>query len=198
VWVLGSLAYGGFGPSSDIDVQAAATDPTPAEIDALVDRIAHPALPCPADGLEFVLYDVVELEDPTPPLRWALNLNGGPARPRSVSTDPASEPWHWFLLDLAIGRQTARTLYGRSLHDVAGPISRADQVVAISESFRWHVAHDAGGDNQPANAARGLRFLRTGQWSSKIDAMRWATSVGYSTQDVITALASELGQQSER
>ena len=36
VWLLGSLAYGRLGPSSDIDVQAAVTDPSPSEIAELV------------------------------------------------------------------------------------------------------------------------------------------------------------------
>jgi hypothetical protein len=192
VWLLGSLAYGGFGPSSDIDVQAAVTDPSPSEIAELVARIAHPTLPCPAEGLEFVLYDVGELRHPTRPLRWALNLNGGPARPRSVGTDPASEPWHWFLLDLAIGRQTARTLYGRDLDDVVGPISRDDQVAAVAESFRWHRQHDEGGTNELANSARGLVFLGTGRWVSKPEALRWATSHGSEPQDVVRVLAAQL------
>jgi hypothetical protein len=197
VWLLGSLAYGGFGPSSDIDVQAAVADPATSEIDRLVERIVHPALPCPAEGLEFVLYDVAELECPAPPLRWALNLNGGPNRPRSVNTDPGTEPWHWFLLDLAIGRQTGRTLSGRDLDQVAGPISRADQVAAVAASFRWHAEHDEEGANRVANAARGLHFLITGRWISKPAALEWAGSQGYSGLEIIGVLAGHLGGSRE-
>lgn len=196
VWLIGSLAHGGFGPTSDVDIQAAVDKPGDDAIRALVGRIRHPILPCPAAGLEFVLYDVAVLASPTPPLRWSLNLNGGPSREEKVSTDPATESWHWFLLDLAVGRDTARTLHGEDLRDVAGSISQADVRAAIAESFRWHRRHDNGGSNQLANAARGLRFLRFGQWGSKPDALDWATALGYSPRNVMTELAVELGEAS--
>jgi hypothetical protein len=193
VWLIGSLAHGGFGPTSDVDIQVAVDKPTGDEIAALVERIRHPVLACPAAGLEFVLYDVDVLETPNPPLQWSLNLNGGPTREEKVSTDPASESWHWFLLDLAIGRQTARTLYGEDLREVVGPISQEDQRAAIAESLAWHRRHDKGGTNQAANAARGLRYLRTGRWGSKPDAIDWVSSLGYSPGDVMSELAMELG-----
>lgn len=197
VWLIGSLAHGGFGPTSDVDIQAAVDRPTRDEIQALVARIRHPILPCPAAGLEFVLYHVDVLAAPTPPLRWSLNLNGGPSREEKVSTDPASESWHWFLLDLAIGRQTARTLYGEDIRNVVGPISQADQRAAIAESAAWHRRHPEGSLNQAANAARGLRFLRTGQWESKPDALDWTSALGYSTRDVVTELAIELREEND-
>jgi hypothetical protein len=192
VWLLGSLAYGGFGPSSDVDIQAAVCHPTAGDIETLAERINHRVLPCPAQGLEFVLYDIEALATPKPPLQWSLNLNGGPGRQEKVSTDPTSEPWHWFLLDLAIGRQTAKTLSGRDLSDIVGPISRDDQRAAIAESVRWHDRYDHGSPNQTANAARGLRFLRTGQWGSKPEALQWVASRGYAEADIVTALTKEL------
>lgn len=195
VWLIGSLAYGGFGPTSDVDIQGTVHGPTGEEIARLVERIRHPTLPCPAAGLEFVLYNVPVLETPTPPLQWSLNLNGGPTRVEKVSTDPTSEPGHWFLLDLAIGRETARTLCGEDLWDIVGPISREDQRDAIAESVRWHARHDAGAPNQVANAARGLRFLRTGRWGSKLEALNWASSLGYSSTDVEVELAKDLGER---
>lgn len=191
VWLLGSLAYGGFGPASDVDIQAAVVDPTDEEIAHLVERINHRALPCPAAGLEFVLYNVETLRDPTPPLQWLLNLNGGPAREEKTSTEPTSESWHWFYLDLAIGRETATTLIGQDLRDAAGPVDPLDVRAAIATSLRWHESEDAGAFNQTANAARGLRYLRTGLWGSKPDALLWAASQGYSESDVIAELAGE-------
>jgi hypothetical protein len=195
VWLIGSLAQGGFGPTSDIDIQAAVVQPTGEEIEDLVPRIRHPTPPCPAAGLEFVLYDVAVLTTPTPPLQWSLNLNGGPNRAEKISMDPASESWHWFVLDLAAGRQTARTLHGAALRDVVGPIGRDDQRAAIAASVRWHSRHDEGGANQAANAARGLLLLRTGRWTSKPDAIGWASARGYSAGDVMAELAAELGDE---
>ena len=194
MWLIGSLAYGGFGPSSDVDIQVAVHGPTQREIAALTDRINRATLPCPAAGLEFVLYDLAAIRTPTPPLQWALNFNDGPDREYNVSTDPTSESWHWFLLDLAIGWQTAQTLLGEELRDVVGAVCRADQKAAIAESVRWHTSHENGSPNHVGNAARGLRFLRTGQWGSKPDALGWAASLGYSARDVIAELAMELDE----
>lgn len=191
VWLLGSLAYGGFGPASDVDIQAAVVDPSDEEIARLVERINHRALPCPAAGLEFVLYNVEAMRDITPPLRWSLNLNGGTAREEKVSTDSTSEPWHWFYLDLAIGRETAKALIGRELAAVAGRVEAVDVEAAIAASLHWHARHDAGSFNQAANAARGLRYVRTGLWGSKPDALLWAASHGYSESDVVAELARE-------
>ena len=62
---------------------------------------------------------------------------------------------------------------------------------AIAASLRWHASEDAGSLNQVANAARSLRYLRTGLWGSKPDALRWSESQGYSESDVIAELAGE-------
>jgi hypothetical protein len=72
VWLLGSGAYGGFGAKSDLDVQAAIENtPTDQEVAALVGLITPSLARCPAEGLEFVLYDRAVLETPTPPLQWS-------------------------------------------------------------------------------------------------------------------------------
>ncbi|MEL7207476.1 MAG: nucleotidyltransferase domain-containing protein [Actinomycetota bacterium] len=198
VWLVGSHAYGGATPLSDIDIQAAVHEPKPDEVADLADRIAHPHLRCPGVGIEFVLYDEAILADPIPPLRWALNLNGGPTRAHSRSTDHRTESWHWFILDLAIGRQFARTLTGRDLADVLGPIGDDVVVAAIAQSLRWHDAHEAGGPNQVANAARGLRFLRTGRWGSKPEGLSWAEGEGLAQHTVMAELARALEARGER
>ncbi len=190
VWTIGSLAYGGFGKGSDIDVQTAVEEPREVEALGLAERIVHPTLLCPAAGLEFVLYDRSELIGPTVPLRWALNVNGGPTRAVSVSTNHRSEPWHWFVLDLAIGRETAATLTGVDLADVVGPFTRRVQLEAIAASVAWHRHFDDGAPNQAANAARGLQYASTGRWTSKPDALRWLAAKGVPPDDA----ADELGR----
>jgi len=75
---------------------------------------------------------------------------------------------------------------------VDSPRPRADQQAAIAESVRWHARHDGGTPNQAANAARGLRFLRTGQWGSKPAALAWAASLDYPAEDVIAELTRAL------
>lgn len=191
VWLIGSAAYGGYSQGSDLDVQAAVEDPTSSEIERLVEMINHEALPCPAAGLEFVLYDRDVLVDPSPPMQWALNLNGGPQRSPSVSIDFTSEAWFWFVLDLAVVRDLSVALHGRDLVDVVGMFSRDVQIAAIADSVRWHAAHLPDGPSRGANAARGLRFIETGTWGSKPEGLAWLASTGRSPEqalDLVEAL----------
>jgi hypothetical protein len=193
VWLLGSAAYGGFGAHSDLDVQAATdTTPTAPEVETLVGLITQGLPACPAEGLEFVLYDRAVLEEFTPPLRWSLNLNGGPARAFTASTDPASESWHWFVLDLAIGRDHSVTLHGADLADVVGPIDRDLELEAIRESLRWHEGNEPLGPNHLANAARALRYLETATWGSKPAALEWLSGTGRTAIDALEELRTRL------
>src|SRR5690349_20581629 len=75
-WLVGSGALDDFEPRrSDIDVQAVcATRPRRSELERLAALLSHDALPCPARGLEFVLYADADLADPRGPA-FALNLN---------------------------------------------------------------------------------------------------------------------------
>ncbi|GBE25622.1 hypothetical protein BMS3Bbin02_01910 [bacterium BMS3Bbin02] len=185
VWLIGSAAYGGYTENSDLDVQTAVEGPTDSEVTALVEMINHEALPCPAAGLEFVLYDRDVLVDPVAPLQWSLNLNGGPQRSASVSTDYTSEAWFWFVLDLAVVREQSMTLHGQDLVDVVGPFSREVQVAAIADSVRWHAEHVPTGPSRSANAARGLRFIETGTWGSKPDGVAWLAATGRTPEQAI-------------
>lgn len=63
---------------------------------------------------------------------------------------------------------------------------------SCTRSVSWHADHDDGRPNQIANAARGLRFLQTGQWGSKPQALEWAEAVGYPAQDMIAALTEAI------
>ena len=58
----------------------------------------------PLRGLELVLYPRAWSCIPARRYGFAINLNAGPRMPSHVSFDPAAEPAHWFVLDLAILR----------------------------------------------------------------------------------------------
>jgi hypothetical protein len=192
VWLIGSAAYGGYTENSDLDVQASVEGPTDSEVMSLVETINHEALPCPAAGLEFVLYDRDVLVDPVAPLQWSLNLNGGPQRTASVSTDYTSEAWFWFVLDLGVIRDLSVTLHGQDLVDVVGTFSREVQVAAIADSVRWHASHIPDGRGRVENAVRGLRFIETGTWGSKPEGLEWLTTTGRTPEqalDLIVALS---------
>ena len=129
-WVVGSAALGDFDARrSDLDVQAIADGrPARRELEALAAELSHPALPCPARGLELVLYPREGLEDPRGPA-FALNLNTGPRMDQHVALDPDGDPRFWFVIDVSIARQHAIALHGPSAA-AAFPEPRRSLVVA--------------------------------------------------------------------
>jgi hypothetical protein len=80
VYAAGSFGLGDFdGVRSDLDVFAVCRGPvTRSEKRAIVAALRHEALPCPARGLEFVLYPEETARIPTNEAGFVLNLNTGP------------------------------------------------------------------------------------------------------------------------
>ena len=174
VWLLGSAALGGFSPErSDVDVLAVSrTVPSLAARRSVVDLIGPDALPCPAQGLEFVWYARSDVQPLADPPSYQLNLNGGRLREHKIQFGPGAEAEHWFVIDLAIGRDHAVPLLGPPLADVVTPIPRPRLLDALRRSLAWHDENDAGSPNQVLNAARTIQFLETGLWTNKLDAAR--------------------------
>ena len=106
--------------------------------------------------------------------RFAVNLNAGPRMPFHVSFDPADEPAHWFVLDLAILRAHGRTLTGPPPAELVGPIPRRWQLEAVRDSLAWHQANEPALQQSVLNARRGWRYAEEDVWCSKEDAAAWA------------------------
>lgn len=175
VYAVGSLALGDYRPGrSDIDVAAVtASPPGLASRRAIVAALEHSALPCPACGLEFVLY--AEGEAPA----YAINLNTGAGLAHHVSFDPAVDPPHWFVLDVAIAREHGRVLWGALPRDVFPAIARDRVRAALVEALAWYRSSGGVADAETVLAAcRALRWQRDGTWTSKGEAARWALSLG--------------------
>lgn len=158
-WLVGSIAWDDYRPgSSDIDVLAVA-DPQPLPVRlALAEALA--ALPCPGRKLEFVLYP----PGPDQPSRWQLNLNTNPVH---ASTDPATEPRHWFVLDVAMARERAIPLFGPPAHELLAPVPEQTVRQALEESLAWHEANEPKEPNAVLNACRARHYTETGRWASK-------------------------------
>ncbi|KAI7092067.1 hypothetical protein KC356_g7 [Hortaea werneckii] len=124
VYLFGSASCKAYEPGvSDLDVQAVVQEPlSDVAKQAIVSLLNQDALPCPATKLEFVLYarDVVHPASRHP--RFELNLNTGPNRCDHIGLDPAKEASHWFLLDIAFGRELGRCLYGVDKSEAFGAI----------------------------------------------------------------------------
>src|SRR5665213_3737027 len=104
VYGLGILALGDFRPGhSDIDVYAVVDRPLDDELKLSVAAACrHDRLPCPARKLEMVHVCAAVAAAPGAAPDWELNLNTGEGQPDHVGLDPAAEPRHWFVVDLAV------------------------------------------------------------------------------------------------
>src|SRR5690242_10197434 len=82
IYPTGSLALRGYRHGrSDIDLMAI-TDPIgDGPVTDLVSALGHRALPCPATGLEFVLYPRATVVSAEPAVGYLLNLNTGAQLP---------------------------------------------------------------------------------------------------------------------
>jgi hypothetical protein len=196
-YLVGSGALGGVAPAqSDVDMVAVcATEPPQARRRTIAGALAELAITWPLRGLEFVLYARAALAAPARAPRFAINLNVGPPMPYRLSLDPASEPAHWFLLDLAILRDHGRTLAGPPPGELVGPIPRRWLLEALADSMAWHHANEPALQRSVLNASRGWRFAAEGVWSSKDDAGAWALARTGDPEIVEAALAARQGDR---
>ena len=172
-WVVGSAALGDFDPRrSDLDVQAIAdVRPPRRELEALAARLSHAALPCPARGLELVVYPLATAQAGTGAPGFELNLNTGAAMVFRVDEQPGEIEGFWFAIDRSILREHGIPLHGPPAAEVFAPIPRATLDGLVAESMRWHreSATPTSADVL-LNTARSQHFLDTGHWISKPDA----------------------------
>ncbi|GCE24470.1 aminoglycoside adenylyltransferase domain-containing protein [Dictyobacter kobayashii] len=195
VYFVGSAALGGFIPGrSDIDIQGVcARQLGQEEKEQIVSLLAHPSLPCPTRGCEFVLYCQEKVAHPAPDAGFELNLNSGPHMPFHVTYGPQAEPAHWFIFDRLIAREHGISIFGPAAHTVFGVIPRTWALNALLTSLRWHIEHDESGYSSVLNACRGWRFAEEHQLSSKTAAVAWAKAHGVDNDLLQQALALRAG-----
>ena len=171
VYVGGSLALGGFDPQrSDIDVAVVVESPLEADQRRLLaERLRHEALPCPARGLELVVYRRDIAASATAARAFELNLNSGASMTPVEEAAPSDGPDFWFPIDRSILAQAGAAILGPSAQEVFAPIPVEELRPALEEANRWHREDPSGGADAKANLARAERFLREGRWVAKRD-----------------------------
>jgi hypothetical protein len=194
VYTTGSLALGGFTPGrSDIDLMAAVDGPERREacLD-LAARLDHRRLPCPASGLEFVLYSRATVTTPSTDAGYLLNLNTGPELAPVADLGSSSAPAFWFVLDRAITAQSGEAVVGpppQTLFRVPPAQQLLPVVLAAVEAQKQDRSDLL--DNVVLNACRALRFAEDRRWYSKVAAgHRTAATPGPFTGLIHTALAT--------
>ena len=175
VWLFGSCALGDFDPDrSDVDIQAVTRGTLPVEERrALAATLSHDSLPCPARGLEFVLYPANGLAGPDAP-RFQLNLNTGSDMPERLDLDPTDQPRFWFVIDIAIGREHGIPLAGPAPGEVLPEIPRKLALTALMDALSWFEQNEGDSAQTVQSACRAWAYAREGVWMSKTGAARWA------------------------
>lgn len=197
VYAGGSFALGGFDRSlSDLDVAAVvAGHPGRTTKQAIVEFLRHESLPCPARGLEFVLYAEPVLRTGTTDPGFELNLNSGARMSFRADYEPGAER-HWFAIDRSVLATHGLPLFGPPADRLFAPIPRGSLLDVVAEAVQWHRETHVVGSDAVLNACRALRFAAEGVWTSKLDAGGWALERHESPRLVAQALAARQSGES--
>ncbi|MBM7085552.1 nucleotidyltransferase domain-containing protein [Micromonospora sp. WMMD734] len=191
-YAAGSVALHAYQPGrSDVDVALVCRDALPRPTrQELVTRLRHEALPCPARGLELVVYTRSVAGSGTCEPGFEVELNTGAAMPTRVTLDPAERPAadgrFWYALDRSILHQRGHPLTGPPAAAVFADPSPDDLRTLMVAALRWWLARPAPPGDAPApgaedavlNACRALVRLRDGDWLSKTAAGHRVITLG--------------------
>jgi Nucleotidyltransferase domain len=167
VYLAGSGALGGYLQGrSDVDVAVVVRNPLErAQKEELVAALRHEALPCPARGLELVVYAHGRALP-------ELNLNTGERMAFLASFEPGTDSPHWFVLDRAIIGRRGLVLSGPPPAEALVPPSEDEILEALGVGLQWYRDRpDEPRDDAVLNALRTRAYLGRGEWLSKAEAV---------------------------
>ena len=177
VYAGGSYGLGAYEPGrSDIDVTAVAAGALSHDAkQALVAKLRHEALPCPARGLELVVYPLATAQAGGGEPGFELNLNTGAGMAFRVDEEPGAIEGFWFAIDRAILRDHGVALAGPPPAQLFAAIPRATLIPLLRQSVDWHRDSEVPlGTDVVLNTCRALRFATDGTWAAKREAGAWA------------------------
>jgi aminoglycoside adenylyltransferase-like protein len=199
-YLSGSVALGGYVPGqSDIDLFAVCQHSLEVEEkQPVAQAISDEAADCPTRSLEFVLYSREAVAQASRRPRFEINLNAGPEMDYHLSFDPASEPAHWFVLDISIVGEYGLRLIGPPAREVFARVPRPWLLEALEDSLEWHADHETLLHYSVLNACRSWRYAEEGVMSSKDEAAAWALAHAEYPSIIDSALAIRRGERSRR
>ncbi|MEU0548356.1 nucleotidyltransferase domain-containing protein [Micromonospora sp. NPDC005979] len=206
-YAAGSVGLGAYQAGrSDVDVALVCAGPLTGTVKrTLVARLRHEALPCPARGLELVVYRRAVAAAGSPEPGFEVELNTGRAMPFRRTLDPADRPSadgrFWYGLDRSILRQSGLALLGPPAAEVFADLAPADLRRLLVDALSWWLALPTPPDDRPApgtedavlGACRSLVRHRDGVWLSKVDAGRRLVDTDGSAEMIRRAIAARHG-----
>jgi hypothetical protein len=195
VYVGGSYALGAYEPvRSDIDVAAViSSQGSRALKECVAAAVRHESLPCPARGLELVVYRRDAVQRGTTEAGFELNLNTGSSMAFRADFEANRAEAHWFPIDRSVLRECGVALCGPPPAEVFGALPRRPLATVLVESIRWHATAGARADDAVLNACRAWRWAVDGVWSSKPAAGAWARSQPGAPPLIAESLAARHG-----
>jgi hypothetical protein len=169
VYAGGSFALCGYEPGrSDLDVAVVTKDVVArSRLTALAGAVGHDSLPCPARGLELVVYPLAAVRVPTVAPGFLLNVNTGARMPARTDYEPVAGERHWFAVDRSVLAQNGIALFGPPARDVFAAPPRDELLPLLAESLRWYLREAPEDESGVLNACRALHFARRGEWLAK-------------------------------
>jgi hypothetical protein len=194
VYVGGSWVLGGYEPpGSDLDVAAVVGDPLSDEAtERIVTSLRHEGFPCPARGLELVVYTRESASSATTEPGFELNLNTGSGLTFRADREPQPGERHWFAIDRSVLAEQGIALSGPPAADVFAPVSRDDLRAVLADVLRWYQREAPHTEDAVLNAGRSLRFIRDGAWLPKPALRTWAAEQPGTNEEILSRAIAEL------
>ncbi len=200
VFAAGSLALDAYEHGrSDIDIAIVCAGAMALPVkQTIVGALRHEALPCPARGLELVVYRSAVAGAGRPDPGFEVELNTGPRmsfRATWAGVDrQAADGTFWYAIDRSILAERGVALLGPPAGAVFRSVPDDELIALLIASLRWHLGladesvpdpefeDDGSGDaswtaDAVLNACRAWRRVLSGHWSSKRDAGREVLSL---------------------
>jgi hypothetical protein len=194
VYAGGSWALRGYerGPS-DLDVAVVVRKPFTDEVaDEVVAELRHEAFPCPARGLELVVYTERAASSPTVEPGFELNLNTGSGLSFRADREPQPGERHWFAIDRSVLSKHGIALFGPPAADTFAPIAPDDLRPVLADVLRWYEREAPESEDAVLNAGRSLRFVRDGIWLPKPALRAWAAEEPRTNAEILARAIAEL------
>jgi len=194
VYAGGSWALGGYEPpDSDLDVAVVIPEPLSDEAaDGLVAALRHEAFPCPARGLELVVYTWESAASATTNPGFELNLNTGARLTFRADREPQPGERHWFAVDRSVLAAHGIALLGPPAAQVFAPIAVDDLRPVLADVLLWYEREAPESDDAILNAGRALRFAREGVWLPKPALRAWAAGQPGTNEEILACTIAEL------
>ncbi|WP_320066864.1 nucleotidyltransferase domain-containing protein [Micromonospora sp. RTGN7] len=185
-YAAGSVALGAYQAGrSDVDVALVCADAlADGRKRELVARLRHEALPCPARGLELVVYRWEAARSGTPEPGFEVELNTGARMPFRVTWSgaerPAADGRFWYGLDRSILHSGGLVLAGPPAAETFTDLAPADLRRLLMDALTWWLALPtppgdapaAGAEEAVLGAGRCVVRCHDGVWLSKVAAGR--------------------------